>query len=489
MVPSEESPEAFPSLQSPAASVHTPEVGAHVFKVRRPSKIRVAKIKLAPRALADRDRVTPALRPAHNNGVDRMQPRENPEIVQSTGARMTGPASQKRVRRASRAGTTIDITLSDLDVETEHEALSKENVIVDTNRTQERKQKSVSFVQIRQPNTEPTSTQLLRTCKQWWSKHMATLWYIIRKEHTFFGIVAPLPEELAVFTRFQRLLCFYVEIELALAATGLFFGKTQHGGSNVAVVAFMSLLVVSPATLLLPWMFTTAQTIVSTTVLKLEQDHRSARTTSTRRPSLQMHDVVRRQSIHHRRHSTVEFADLKTAVSPFVAATAQANTSKTQPGRRSQVKNNQVVPAHAVQSDTPASVEALLGRGNARRASQELSPLKRGWSVDEHSEATPPNKVIQSWSLDGGKSSALAAKILHTQKKHMDFNREVRDVELEYYDKYLRRNRNIMLRICYITLAFFLSLAFCKCVGCRLDSSTYLFYWLDIELFVLAACT
>ena len=85
----------------------------------------------------------------------------------------------------------------------------------------------------------------------------------------------PLPEEIAVFTRAQRLLCYYVEIQLALAAVGLFLG-TKQTAANAGLVAFISIMVVSPASLFLPYMFTTSQKLVSTTV-RISRENRRAR--------------------------------------------------------------------------------------------------------------------------------------------------------------------------------------------------------------------
>ena len=128
--------------------------------------------------------------------------------------------------------------------------------------------------------------------KRWWRRKFADLWYIIRKEHVLVGIMVPLHEELAVLTRLQGLLCFYVEIELALAAGGLFVGTTQTA-TNAGLVAILSIVVVSPASLLIPYVFTVSQTLVSTTVLISRQNRRtdSARTNSS--SSVGMHTIVK----------------------------------------------------------------------------------------------------------------------------------------------------------------------------------------------------
>jgi len=151
--------------------------------------------------------------------------REHEGVEERAGAAVvTGPTTHGLYRKlSSRHGTVINI--DDLDLETEHAALVAENAAEEAHT-----QAKVEQEQTRNPASGPQQTletkpvtKPPRKCgKRWWKIQLADLWYIIRKEHLLIGIIVPLNEELTVFTRFQRLVCYYVEIQLALAAVGMF---------------------------------------------------------------------------------------------------------------------------------------------------------------------------------------------------------------------------------------------------------------------------
>merc|ERR1712151_909590 len=71
-------------------------------------------------------------------------------------------------------------------------------------------------------------------------------------------------------------------------------------------------------------------------------------------------------------------------------------------------------------------------------------------SEDEGSttEANPSQSAhgamvkVRSWATTRGK---FAAKVMRRKKKKLQFNRQVRDVELEYYLKHLHQHRKLML--------------------------------------------
>merc|ERR1712032_1810154 len=122
----------------------------------------------------------------------------------------------------------------DLDLEAEHATLEAEKNIVQADAegspydtfdaavvpsqedTAEREQVRTPASDAQEtPETKPKKRTFKRWSKQWRKQQLGELWYIVRKEHPVIGMIAPLHEELAVMTRFQSLLCFYVEIQLA----------------------------------------------------------------------------------------------------------------------------------------------------------------------------------------------------------------------------------------------------------------------------------
>ena len=240
------------------------------------------------------------------------------------------------------------------------------------------------------------------------------MWYIIRKEHTLIGMLVPLPEEIAVFTRAQRLLCYYVEIQLALAAVGLFLGTSQTA-ANAGLVAFISIMVVSPASLFLPYMFTTSQKIVSTTV-RISRQSRKARMSTPRK----------------RRYLSGMYSSAgPTSMHPKI--------------------DHQVVVPLTMVTESTKSWNTIL----RQTTSKKVIPLDS--TATEQRSITPKQAkgIIKQ-------PSTFAANMLRKKKREVQFNREVRMVEFDYYVKNLHNSRMCMLVLSYFTLASCLALALCK---------------------------
>ena len=244
------SPETV-SAKAQQAGADPEETSARVVKPHfephfKPHKVTINKISLRRQYGARVEPVT------HEVAAPSEHPREHRNVKQSLSiAALKGPATHQcyRKRMSSRSGTVIHIHHDDdLDMEAEHATFEAEKAAVEANAEltaeQEPTQTPASdvvpratavapLVQIAprytaaaQQTHEPKSgeRQPRRCSKRWWKQKLANLWYIIRKEHALIGMLVPLTEELAVFTRFQMLWCFYVEIQLALAAAGLFVG-------------------------------------------------------------------------------------------------------------------------------------------------------------------------------------------------------------------------------------------------------------------------
>ena len=200
-----------------------------------------------------------------------------------------------------------------------------------------------------------------------------------------------------MFTRFQRLLCFYVEIQLALAAVGLFVGTSQTA-TNAGLVAFLSIMVVSPASLLLPYMFTSSQKIVSTSV-RISHENRTKTDPKPikRSSSVGIHTIVSRHT-HELRKSV-------TPVVPFTLPKDDAQDDRqswtTLLGGRG-TSNNKVTPAHAAARDqakiSPPNKMSLFSAFSAGKTSK-VSPVKQ---------------------LKGRYPSALAAKMLRKKRKELE---------------------------------------------------------------------
>ena len=455
----------------PAAAEAVVNVERIPVRVAKPYKKRynmaVPKSNLSRRY--DAARVVPAAAVTQKFPAHGEHSREHENGKQDAGiAIVTGPATHqlRRKRKTSRHGTVMNILHDDdLDLEADLETLEAGETVVgayvdgvtlkhgrataersayDTfdaavvsDPVDEKPTRTPSSDSQQTPEPEPDEIQpRKRRCgKRWWRQQLAELWYITRKEHAVIAMLVPLHEELAVLTRLQSLLCFYVEIQLALAAGGLFLGTSQTA-SNAAFVAFLSMMLVSPASLVLPYMFTTSQTIVSTTVLVSRQNRRNgAAPRKRRRSSVGLHTVVARSSEQQQKSQT--------AVVPFS------------------------LPKHNAKA-THQSLDALLGRGAsnkitpahaATRDENRMSPPKMNWLSAGNASKVSPVKKHQ-----GRKPSAFAAKMLRKKKRDLQFNKEVRMMELDYYAKHLYRSRKTMLMLSYAALAMFLSAAFCKLV-------------------------
>jgi hypothetical protein len=233
--------------------------------------------------------------------------------------------------------------------------------------------------------------------KRWWRRKFADLWYIIRKEHVLVGIMVPLHEELAVLTRFQSLLCFYTEIQLSLAVAGLFLGTSQTA-TNAGLVAFLSIMVVSPASLLLPYMFTSSQKIVSTSV-RISHENRTKTDPKPikRSSSVGIHTIVSRHT-HELRKSV-------TPVVPFTLPKDDAQDDRqswtTLLGGRG-TSNNKVTPAHAA------------ARDQAKISPPNKMSLFSAFSAGKRSKVSPVKQ------LKGRYPSALAAKMLRKKRKELE---------------------------------------------------------------------
>ena len=112
--------------------------------------------------------------------------------------------------------------------------------------------------------------------REWWRKKISDLPSIIRAEHTIVGLAHPLREELAYFSRTQRLLCYFCEIQMAFAVNAFVVNKTQNS-MQTAVVAIICIFFMTPITIVIPWMFQAAQTIISFTVLEWKEKHKELR--------------------------------------------------------------------------------------------------------------------------------------------------------------------------------------------------------------------
>ena len=85
------------------------------------------------------------------------------------------------------------------------------------------------------------------------------------------------------------------------------------------------------------------------------------------------------------------------------------------------------------------------------------SPPKMGWL-----SANTPSKSAPARRLKRRLPSAFASNMLRKKRRDLQFNHEVRVVELDYYLEHLQRLRKTMLGLSYSALAFCLALALCK---------------------------
>ena len=323
-------------------------------------------------------------------------------------------------RKASRHGTVMNI-LHDDDLEAELESLEAGETVVEAyvdgvslqhgQKTAERSAydtfdaavvpdpvdekpaRTPSSDSQQTPETEPDKSQPRRCGKRWWKQQLAELWYITRKEHPLIGMIAPLHEELAVLTRFQGLLCYYVETQLALASVALFLGTSQTA-VNAGIVALISILVVSPADLLLPYMFTTSQTLVSTTV-RISREYRRSGAAPQKR----------KRSFVSSMPSIVGKLENQAVVVPFskdVADVAQQTLTELFGGS----KHSKVVPA--------ALVKGNCDDADAKGAHETSSP-KMGWLSAGKTSNTTPVKTRKE-----RKASAFAAKMLLKRRSDME---------------------------------------------------------------------
>ena len=60
----------------------------------------------------------------------------------------------------------------------------------------------------------------------------------MREEHNIVGIIYPIPMEQIFFTRAQRIMCYFCELHMALAAVALFYGMDPEGEFAVSVQNF-----------------------------------------------------------------------------------------------------------------------------------------------------------------------------------------------------------------------------------------------------------
>ena len=294
-----------------------------------------------------------------------------------------------------------------------------------------------------------------RWCKRC-KRSLAELWKITRQEHTLIGIVVPLDEEMAVFTRFQRLLCYYVEIQVALAASGFFISRSQDDALKTGLVALISLVLASPASLLLPWMFNTSQAIVSTTTWMVKVNHkRMTKSTSIndlarlRSNSSQhgIHDIVRLSS------KTKQASDTPVASRAPALPLAAAQNKLCEPNSRVRrqswgdqllgPKDNKVTP-----------FAAMPPRPDGKNGPQRM-PSQLAWTL-----AIDGPKATRSPSRR--KSNVIATRMIRKQKKQIEFNQSVRVAELKHYSEHLNASRTFMLGLSYVALVFLLCMSLCK---------------------------
>ena len=99
-----------------------------------------------------------------------------------------------------------------------------------------------------------SSSQTHSNACRWWRKRLEDLGGIIRTEHTIVAFVCPMKEELIYYSRVQRLLCYFAEVQMALAVTA-FFVRQQQTTAGAAFVALISIMFMTPITVVVPWMF------------------------------------------------------------------------------------------------------------------------------------------------------------------------------------------------------------------------------------------
>ena len=88
------------------------------------------------------------------------------------------------------------------------------------------------------------------------------------------------------------------------------------------------------------------------------------------------------------------------------------------------------------------------------------SAPKMGWlSADIPSKSAPARRLKRRLP------SAFASNMLRKKRRDLQFNHEVRVVELDYYVENLQRLRKTMLGLSYFALGFCLALALCKLVS------------------------
>ena len=83
---------------------------------------------------------------------------------------------------------------------------------------------------------------------------MKELGEIVRSEHTIVAFICPLKAELIYYSRVQRVFCYFAEVQMALAVTA-FFVRQQQTTTGAAFVALISILFMTPITVVVPWMF------------------------------------------------------------------------------------------------------------------------------------------------------------------------------------------------------------------------------------------
>ena len=486
-------------VQGPASSIHGPASSYRMSRKKHPE----SPSKIAPSQLqdVDTDSDQESFEEITVKGEELRKvesfPRQLSSVPTGTDAGAAGTIKSNdsaKMVHIEDIGETIVEVHEDMSSSSESDGISDDGRggdpghAADNSNALSIEDKSIS---VYKKNVTKPPTRWMRF-KAWCRRSLARLWYITREEHTLIGLAVPLDEEWAVFTRFQRLLCYYAEIQCSLAVSGLFINTAQTNGTQTAVVALISIILASPAALLLPWMFNTSQTIVSTTVWMYKYNHAAARrssfgrmtsrasTASSHSSSSQsvgirgIHDILRSPSQHKKlRQASL---NLRADVQPFVAPKGKISLKMRRESWGEQLvgsKSNKVTPIETVSSrDNDEPSLAMPPRpeqstANAGDKSGEADAhSKSGWMLALSGSKGTAKNAINSGKVSRSRlSSALATRMMRKQKKQIEFNQSVRRAELKHYAEYLSKSRNFMLGLSYCMLALLTCVSLCKFVS------------------------